>query len=164
MIRELALIRREAEAFVRAHFLAPSADPAPTRLLRLRPRPEDYRAVFGAHAEVARALYEPMWATATLAEVSPRAGQTELDVFVADAKMLRTDNPVSRSFPGGLREVADRFADDQVWIRYRFRAPGEASGYAVDGLVPTADGRFVLFPKPWRVFREPRPAEGGAEA
>ena len=152
MIRDLLTVRREAERFLRGAFLGPATLPATERLARLRPRPEDFAAVFGAYADLARAHYDPMWERVTLGDVSPRPGQTEVDVWAAECATLATDNPISAHFPGAMRSVASRFAPDQVFVHYRFRTPGDALGFSLTGLAPMPDGRFVLFPKPWRVF------------
>jgi hypothetical protein len=152
VIQEVLTVRREAERFLRETFFGPSPQTAPERLSSLRPRPEDVAEVFGASAPAARAHYDRLWSGVTLADLSPRPGQTELDVYAAEALTLGTENPVSEQFPGGMREAAHHFAPHQIFVHYRFHAPNDPMGYTLTGLVRTADGRFVLFPKPWRVF------------
>jgi hypothetical protein len=121
--------------------------------LALRPRDEDWSAVFvSGAAEQARHGYAALWSSSPVIE--PAADQTSMRVSVALAEELTGGTLRSRDFPGGYAGVARAFVPGRVWIGWKFVVPGETLGLAYDGLVHLG-GRFVWFPKPWRVITAP---------
>lgn len=146
----LVEVQRRAETFLRTYFLGASPLSRGDRVRLIRPTEDDYLEVFGLYGPAARDAYLPLWANGPLPE--PKAGQTELAVFVADGAMLGNDNPVSRRFPGGYRKIAERLDPDSVWVAFRYHAPGEPNGMFYDGLVPRPGDRWAWFPKPWRIL------------
>jgi len=143
-------VKAAAESFLRTVFLGPSPLSRGDRVNLIRPTDEDYALVFGANAESVKAGYAPLWTSGALPE--PKAGQTDLAVFVADPKLLSTANSASDRFPGGYRKIAHLLDPGTAWVALRYTAPGSSAGMLYDGLVPRPDGRFVWFPKPWRVL------------
>jgi Trypsin-like peptidase domain len=135
-------------------FLDPGADRR--QLTReLRPSPQDHRKVFtAAFAAKAEAYYASLWDSAD-AIVAPNAGQTEVLVYAASSEDLKAWNPkAAQSFPGGWKEMGPHLLPGVTWLAFDFVKPGEKLGMAYDGLV-LVDGKWRLFPKPWRVLRRP---------
>jgi len=125
---------------------------APVAKELLCPRDEDYEKAFlPAMADVLRRAYAPFWATSQMAP-RPKAGQTEVVVFLATTEDLQANNDRARQFPGGYRDVAPYLAPDRVWVRWKFVKPGESLGMAFDGMV-WLDDHWAWFPKPWRAVR-----------
>ena len=62
----LIRVRRAAEAYLRKQFLTATDESAVQRLAAIRPLEADYDAVFGEHADQARAHYAPMWEKARI--------------------------------------------------------------------------------------------------
>jgi len=56
---------------------------------------------------------------------------------------------VLREFPGGYKQVRDRFLVDVPIARFKFVKSGESLGMAYDGLI-FVNGRWVFMPKPWQ--------------
>jgi hypothetical protein len=77
--------------------------------------------------------------------------QTTVAAFACRAGDLATDHASSREFPGGYRRIAHKLRPELVWVRFAFREPGGSAGTSYDGLV-WLSGRWVWFPKPWRVL------------
>jgi hypothetical protein len=145
-LTELHRIARNAEGL-----LGPLASaPAEVWVPRLKPRDDDYSAVFAADAaERARAGYAALWQTppATLG----RRGDAIARAFGAQADALGHDNDFAREFPGGYRAIAARLMPDRVWLVWRYLAAGDEGGVRYDGLVYLGD-HWAWFPKPWRVL------------
>jgi hypothetical protein len=146
----LAEIHAIAESFLRANFLPSSEVPRDERLEKLRPTEADYAELFGDRAAQVQAHYAGLWVEGHLPE--PKPGQTELEVFVADAAQLGSGAGDARRFPGGYREIVHLLPPQSTWIGWVFRRPGKRSGQVYDGLVSRPAGRFCWFPKPWRVL------------
>lgn len=119
----------------------------------LRPRDEDYVGAFdSAIVTPVRAAYELLWQTPPELE-RLAAGTMTVCVDAAPAGMLREDNELSRRFPGGYRALAPYLRPERIWFVWRFLRSGEAAGIRYDGLV-RLPGRWVWFPKPYRVVGE----------
>src|SRR2546428_6895246 len=72
------------------------------KLLALRPREEDYAAVFAAGvAAGARAGYAGLWASPPPWPVKPE--QTQLRIGAAYVEDFARDDPRTRPFPGGYK-------------------------------------------------------------
>ena len=82
-----------------------------------------------------------------------KVNQTEIRIAGAYPDLLRTENPLSGRFPGGYRKIVSLLKPENIWLAWKFTEPGKRIGMAYDGLVHLPDGRFVWFPKPWRVER-----------
>lgn len=131
-------------------FLYPSTDGAGLTM-SLRPDPEDYKAYFvGPAAERAMAGYEAVWRGDPV--IAPNPGQTELLLFKATTDELIAGAPAAQNFPGGYSRIHEKLAPGHTVYRFKFVKPGESHGMAFDGLVHI-NGGWVIFPKPWRVFR-----------
>jgi hypothetical protein len=143
---ELLRIKREAEQMLSALAVGPGED-----ILRtLRPRDEDYARVFTPEAaERARVGYTAMWNAPPRSLGKP--GQTEVRAVACDAESLRTDNELSRGFPGGYQRIAGYLNPELVWVAFKVVVPGQSLGMAHDGLVYLGD-HWAWFPKPWRVL------------
>jgi hypothetical protein len=119
----------------------------------LRPREGDYEAVFaGAAAAAARAAYERFWRNPP--PFPPRDPlRTELQIHLAPAGMLATDNILSRPFPQGYRAIARWLNPHCIWAAWSLVAPGGSGGLAYDGLVWCGD-HWAWFPRPYQVLRD----------
>ncbi|MEZ4317554.1 MAG: hypothetical protein R3F61_08615 [Myxococcota bacterium] len=117
---------------------------------RLRPRPDDFEAVFGPHAKAVSEGYGVLWENPVLP--GPKVDQTQLLVTVQSARELATDPKAARRFPGGFAAVVPVLPADSVWATWKFTRPGELSGMAYDGLCRRSADRWVWFPKLWRVL------------
>ncbi len=133
-------------------FLDPSAD-RPQLTRELRPTPQDYRRVFTpAFSAQAEAHYASLWDGGD-AVVAPNAGQTALLVSTASSEDAKAWNArAAQTFPGGWKEMGPHLQPGVTWVSFKFVKPGETLGMAYDGLV-LIDGRWRLFPKPYRVPR-----------
>jgi hypothetical protein len=130
-------------------FLSTGADHA-TLATQLRPRPEDYEAVFeAAYAGVAREAYERIWDEMNPVP-RPNAGQRELLLAAASSDKIR-DEGAPRAFPGGFERVRHTMKPGRVWLCWKFVKQGERLGMAFDGLV-RIDDHWAWFPKCWRVL------------
>ncbi len=132
--------------------LSPTADHA-ALTTALKPKTEDYVAAFeGDAAKKAEAAYDPMWRAGKVV-VKPKEGQTELLLYEATTEDLRAGTGHAKQFPGGYSQVAKSFKPGQKWYRFKFTKPGDKRGMAYDGLT-YVNGRWVIFPKPYRALRE----------
>ncbi|MCB1144920.1 MAG: hypothetical protein H7A24_17695 [Leptospiraceae bacterium] len=130
-------------------FLEPGAD---LRLLTqaLQPTEEDYILYFGKeNSKKAQNGYSGLWNSKT--EIGPRPGQTDLFLYSARVSDLQKGDSLGE-FPGGYRKIVSLLNPELRIYGFKFVKPGQRSGMAYDGLV-FLRGRWVLFPKPWRVFR-----------
>jgi hypothetical protein len=147
-LTELALIRRNAEDLLRTLGQARTVHIVD----KLKPRDEDYEAVFiGDAAAKARAGYADLWTSPPKSLARP--DQTNVIAFAASAEKFATDNEYSREFPGGYRKVADKLKPGLVWVRFKYTVPGSDAGMAYDGMVFLQD-HWAWFPKPWRVLAD----------
>jgi hypothetical protein len=123
-------------------------------LAALHPRPEDYPRVFSPKiADAVQQAYETMWRSPPRFDPLRPGESLALDVFGCPARMLGSDNELSRRFPGGYRALAPLLQPDGVWFMWRLRAPPRMAGMRYDGLV-RLDERWAWFPKPYRVAGE----------
>jgi len=151
--RQTALILLDQLCREAAPVLAALGGPDSERVLEaLRPQPEDFARLFRAEiAEEAQKAYEPIWRHPP--RVDAMSVGVTLKVFACPARMLDTDNELSRRFPGGYRALAPWLVPDRIWFVWRYLRPGEAAGVRYDGLVRVND-RWVWLPKPYRVVGE----------
>ena len=49
--------------------------------------------------------------------------------------------------------IHDKIEPGHTIYRFKFVQPGKNIGMAFDGLVKV-NGRWVIFPKPWRIFQK----------
>lgn len=141
----------EARALLEA-FVKPGADPA-ALTAKLRPAKADYDAVFVPEAAAQlRAAYDPAWDAGGLV-VKGKPDQTAVLVWSATSEQLKAWAPAARDrFPGGYQGVARHLRPGVTLYAFKFVRPGESLGMAYDGLVKV-DGRWRIFPKPFRVLR-----------
>lgn len=139
----------EAKAYL-AKFLSPDADRA-ALTAALRASESDYLAVFNDpdFARKLKTMHDQMLWDSPNAIIGPKEGQTELLAWAATGKQLREGTGDADEFPGGYKQVADKFNDDVTIVRWKFVAPGESTGMAFDGLVKIS-GHWRFMPKPWR--------------
>jgi len=109
----------------------------------IKPKHEDYIAVFGPDAAKAEAYYAKMWSAADAA-IKPNAGQTALLLHGTATDRVSGDG----EFPGGYKIV--KLQKGFPNYHWKFVKPGETTGMADDGLV-FVNGHFAVFPKPWRI-------------
>lgn len=127
----------------------PNGEHPALRMMKLKPRDEDYAAVFsGAAADSARAGYAGLWAQIPPWPVKPE--QTNLRVGAAYVEDFAKDDPRTKPFPGGYKQISHWLVPGRVWIVWEHVAPGSTDGILFDGLVALPD-HFAWFPKPWRV-------------
>lgn len=120
-------------------------------LATLRPRPDDYaRAFTGQAAAFARQAYEAAWEREPPRIRNSLSGG-RLQVDLAPAGMLASDNLLSRAFPGGYRDISHLLDPHRVWVRWKYLAPGDSAGMAYDGLV-WLDDHWAWLPKPYRML------------
>ena len=123
--------------------------PAAEKFLKLKPRDEDYDAVFvGAAIASARAGYARLWAAPPAWPVKP--DQTNIRIGAAYAEDFDRDDPRTRAFPGGYQGISAHLVPGRIWLVWEHVAPGAHDGILFDGLVAFPD-HFAWFPKPWRV-------------
>lgn len=119
---------------------------------KLRPTDADYRAYFVPGSwQKAKSVYDPVWRGEEVI-VKPNQGQTELLLWRATVTELDEGTGDSSHFPGGYKHIMKHIRPGHTIYRFKFVQPGRSYGMAFDGLV-YMNGRWVLFPKPWRVFR-----------
>lgn len=129
-------------------------------LLALRPQDGDYARVFrGPAAAAARAGYEPLWQSSP--PVPFRPTHTELRVAVALAEDFAEGGDAAAheraaSFPAAYDSIGDQLCPGIVWVSWELLEPGAREGLRFDGLV-WLSGRWVWFPKPWRVLAPAHP-------
>ncbi len=142
---------REGALALLKSFLVPEADTVALSAA-LRPKAEDYAAVFvGDAAETARTTYAPAWDAGAM-HVRPKEGQSALLVWSATGAQIAAGEGDAGEFPGGYRQIADKLKPDVTFYRFKFVRPGETTGLAFDGLVHV-NGRWVMFPKPYRALQ-----------
>ena len=120
--------------------------------LALKPRHEDYVAVFDANAApAAESTYEKIWAAGRVV-IRPKPGQLACSFWSATTQELRDGAKPSQDFPEEFRAIAGRIKPQVRWYRFKFTKEGEARGLTYDGLTHV-NGRWVIFPQPWKVIR-----------
>lgn len=131
--------------------IKPGADQA-ALTMAMRPKPEDYAAVFvGDAAQKMKAFIDPLWDGGKLA-LKPSADQTEIDILGAPQPQLVKGEGNAQACPGGYKDVADKIQPKVVVYCFKFVKPGEKGGLHVDGLV-YVNGHWALFPKPFRALK-----------
>src|SRR5258706_2886163 len=126
----------------------PNGQPA-EKLLKLKPRDDDYDAVFLPSAVIAaRAGYTGLWPSPPGWPVKP--DQTSLRIGAAYVEDFATDDPRTKPFPGGYKGISGHLVPGRVWLVWEYLTPGAMDGILFDGLVALPD-HFAWFPKPWRV-------------
>lgn len=137
-----------------AEFVKPGADYAALSK-PLQPTTDDYKAIFAdqAFAAKADAMYTPVWSSGELV-IKPNEGQTEVRVTPASVADLKAGTGNAEKFPGGYKDVADKYNDGLTIYRFEFLAPGEDAGMAFDGLT-YVNGNWRIVPKPWRANETP---------
>lgn len=114
----------------------------------LRPSPEDVRTVYSEPLATALiAGYDKLFQSG--AAIRPKPDQVDLLTVFTTTGKLKAGAPVLREFPGGYKQVRDRFLVDVPIARFKFVKSGESLGMAYDGLI-FVNGRWVFMPKPWR--------------
>jgi hypothetical protein len=117
----------------------------PDEILGLQPTEEDCREVLVDEvAGRVAAAYDALWDTEPA--IDPGPDRRELRVRACPASLFSSENPFSHSFPGGYRNAAPYLRHGRVWLAWRYCAPGNQSGFAMDGLVHVR-GHWVWFPK-----------------
>jgi hypothetical protein len=119
---------------------------------KLAPTKADYAAVFaGDAAAKVEAVYGPAWAGGQIV-IQGKPEQTALLINKSTTDELKAGTGNANAFPGGYKGVAQHFKPGLIIYAFKFVKPGETLGMAYDGLV-WVNGRFVIFPKPWRALR-----------
>lgn len=112
----------------------------------LRPRPEDFAAVFvGDAAKTAADAYASFW------DNPPGALSKWANAGIRVFSQLSQNIVESAEFPGGYGKIAHMLVRDQPWCRFKVVGNGGRDTIGYDGLVPLGD-RWAWFPKPWRAF------------
>lgn len=124
------------------------------------PSEEDCALLFEPQiaGDVAKALKTQSWPTGGI-EAQPAGVE---DVFAGPAGLLRWPNPVSDRFPRGYRSIAGWMKPGRIWLGWTVELP---SGGTVrfDGLV-FAEGRWIFFPRPWRIVAPALPTADAASS
>ncbi len=129
-------------------FVKPGADHA-ALTAALRPKPEDYEAVFvGDAAQKVKSALEPVWEGGK-AVLKPQPDQTEVVVGGATPDQLAKGEGSADLCPKGYKDIADKLKTT-VYCG-RFVKPGDKLGMAIDGLV-NVNGHWAIFPKAFRVL------------
>jgi hypothetical protein len=132
-------------------FLKPGADHAALSAA-LAPTKADYASTFtGDAAAKAEAGYAPAWSAGAIT-LKPKDGQTTLLLSKATGAELASGAEPAKAFPGGYAKIGTQLQPTLTFYRFKFVKPGETLGMAFDGLT-FVNGRWVIFPKPWRVLR-----------
>ncbi|MBA4065250.1 MAG: hypothetical protein C0501_16365 [Isosphaera sp.] len=126
-------------------FLKPGADHA-ALTKKLRPTKADYEAVFEPEFAAKFEAFRAKDWDSGLAGVAPKRGQAAVLVTSATTEELRAG---AANFPGGYKQVADKFKPGLTVYVFEFVEPGKNSGLRFDGLVKV-NGNWRLFPKPWQ--------------
>lgn len=133
-------------------FLKPGADHS-SLTRSLRPSKADYKAFFTNNSwKTAMDKYNELWDKSPFA-IKPNTGQTELLLWSSNIEDIKYGTGNASKFPGGYKMIVDRIETGHIIYRFKFVKPGEITGMALDGLVKV-NGRWVIFPKPWRVFQK----------
>lgn len=134
-----------------AAFTAPGANTTALSAA-LRPTAADYAAVFTADAATkAEQTYAPAWDAGQM-HIAPKEGQTEVQLNSATTDQIKAGDPAAQEFPGGYAEIGAQLQPGVTLYRFKFVEPGKDLGMAFDGLAHV-NGRWVIFPKPWRALR-----------
>lgn len=148
-----------AEALALAEGLTPlvlpvlqaiAADATGEYIRTLMPRAGDYDLAFTGEAVAAARRFFADWWQQQGAGVTGIDPEARIEAHLCPAGLLGDDNPLSRPFPTGYRQIADWLEPHRVWVAWRYVAPGAAGGIAMNGLV-WLDDHFAWFPKPWRL-------------
>lgn len=120
----------------------------------IRPNKADFEAVFSK--EVAEKLipyFDKRWPKGAPV-IKPNEGQTELILYSGTTEELKSGQGGGRKFPGGYCSFAkDGHLKDGITLYgFNFVKPGEKRGMSFAGLT-FVNGRWVIFPKPWRAIR-----------
>lgn len=133
-----------------AHFLEPTADHA-ALTSGLRPTPDDYNAIFDPQtAAKVEAAQAKEW-DSLMTVVKPKPGHTEIRLWTATGAELAEGTGDSKEFPAEYGKIAKHLAPSLPVFRFKFVAPGKATGKVYDGLV-FVNGHWVMVPKPWRAM------------
>lgn len=132
-------------------FTKPGADAA-ALTNALRPKPDDYAAVFVADAaQKVQAGVDPLWDAGKLT-IKPSAGQTEITAMGVSQPELAKGDGNAVHCPAAYKDIAAQIQPSVVVQCVRFTKPGEKGGFYVAGLVHV-NGHWALFPKPWRFLK-----------
>jgi hypothetical protein len=133
-----------------AEFVKPGADYSALSK-PLQPTKDDFKEIFsdGAFADKAHATYTPAWESGALV-IKPNEGQTNVRVTPVTVEDLKNGTGNADKFPGGYKDVIDKYKDGRTIYRFEFLAPGEEDGMAYDGLT-YVNGNWRIVPKPWRI-------------
>ncbi len=131
-------------------FTKPGADQA-ALFAALRPKPEDYEAVFvGDAAAKAKAAMDGLFEGSK--GLGLEADQTEIDVAAATPAQLSKHEGGAASCPPGYKDIADKLNPKITVYCFHFSKPGTKGGLAGDALVHLSD-HWAYFPKPFRWLR-----------
>ena len=133
-------------------FLEPGADHS-ALTNTLKPTEADYKAFFTNDSwKTAMDKYNELWEKYPFA-IKPNEGQTELLLWGSNIEDIKFGTGNAMKFPGGYKMIVDRIESGHIIYRFKFVKPGKSIGMSFDGLVKV-NGRWVIFPKPWRVFQK----------
>jgi hypothetical protein len=134
-------------------FTKPGADHA-ALTAALRPKPEDYDAVFvGEAAAKARAALDPIWDSGKLV-LKPLPEQTDVQGLGVTGAQLAKGDSISRGCQG-YKEIGDKIKPEVVIYCGRFVKHGEKGGLHINGLA-FVNGHWALFQNAPRAFRAGR--------
>ena len=132
-------------------FTKPGADYA-ALTNALRPKPEDYDAVFvGDAGQKVKAALEPVWEGGK-AVLKPGADQSEITISGATPAQLAKGEGNAAACPGGYKDIADKINPKMVVYCARFAKAGEKLGLTVDGMI-YVNGHWALFPKSFKALK-----------
>jgi len=132
-------------------FLDPNAD-YKSLTQALKPTEADYKAYFTNNSwKLAITRYNELWKQYPF-EIKPNPGQTELLFWSSSIEDIKYGTGNASKFPGGYKHIINKIEPGHIIYRFKFVKPGKNIGMAFDGLVKV-NGRWVIFPKPWRIFR-----------
>jgi len=115
----------------------------------LRPLPEEYELVFkGKFAKRVRKYHRKYWRRHDPVMRPYHKAQTEPHCYVTTPDSLALYKGSAREFPGGYREIADKFQPGLILYRLRIIKPGMRLGTGFDVFV-YINGNWRIFPRPW---------------
>lgn len=82
-----------------------------------------------------------------------RKHQTEYRIDQATTEQLQDSK---HPLPGGMGRVARHLRPGIVWVRLKLTEPNKTYGVSYTAFA-YVNGRWVIFPKPWRYFRQAEP-------
>ena len=127
----------------------------------LRPKPEDYDAVFVPDAaQKLKAQLDPLWDSGKLV-LTPKPEQSDLAVVSATNDQFKTNTAGAAECPRRYGEIADMIKPGNRIYCFRFRKAGDKVGLASDGLVWLKD-HWAIFPKSFRYLGAKRDAPAGS--